>query len=112
MQTAQIELPAKLIPVFDGTADVRGAYGGRGSAKTRSFATMIAVRGYIYGNTGVKGLLLCGRQDAWASPAQHAAMQRLAPAAQLSVVEDAGHMVLMERPKETVQALLDFLAHP
>ena len=62
MQTARIELPDKLIPVFDGPADVRGAEGGRGSAKTRSFATMIAVRGYMYGQAGVKGILLCGRQ--------------------------------------------------
>lgn len=62
MQTAQIELPEKLIPVFAGPADVRGARGGRGSAKTRSFATMIAVRGYMFGMAGIKGLLLCGRQ--------------------------------------------------
>lgn len=62
MKTAQIELPKKLIPVFDGPADVRGAHGGRGSAKTRSFASMIAVRGYIYGCAGVRGIMLCGRQ--------------------------------------------------
>lgn len=62
MNIAQIGLPDKLIPVFDGEADVRGAYGGRGSAKTRSFAKMIATRGYIYGNAGVTGILLCGRQ--------------------------------------------------
>ncbi len=57
----------------------------------------------------VPTLLLCGRQDTWASPAQHAAMQRLARSAQLSVIENSGHMVLMERPQETVQALLNFL---
>lgn len=62
MQTARVEIPDKLIPVFDGEADVRGAYGGRGSAKTRSFAKMIAVRGYIYGNAGITGQLVCGRQ--------------------------------------------------
>jgi pimeloyl-ACP methyl ester carboxylesterase len=61
---------------------------------------------------GLPTLLLCGRQDAWASPAQHAAMQRLAPSAQLSVIDEAGHMVLMERPQETVQALLSFLTTP
>jgi phage terminase large subunit len=33
---AEISIPAKLIPVFEGDADVRGAYGGRGSAKTGS----------------------------------------------------------------------------
>ena len=62
MATERIKLPKKLIPVFDGPADVRGAQGGRGSAKTRSFATMIAVRGYMYGNQGVKGIMLCARQ--------------------------------------------------
>ena len=62
MTTAQIDIPDKLIPVFDGPADVRGAYGGRGSAKTRSFATMILVRGYQYGMNGVSGQMLCARQ--------------------------------------------------
>lgn len=59
---AEISIPAKLIPVFEGDADVRGAYGGRGSAKTRSFAKMLAVRGYIYGMAGITGQLLCARQ--------------------------------------------------
>ena len=62
MTAAQIEIPDKLIPVFDGPADVRGAEGGRGSAKTRSFAKMIAVRGYMYGSAGITGQLVCGRQ--------------------------------------------------
>lgn len=62
MSAVQIALPEKLIPVFDGQADVRGAYGGRGSAKTRSFAKMVAVRGLIHGSAGESGILLCGRQ--------------------------------------------------
>lgn len=62
MTTAQIALPPKLIPVFDGVADVRGAYGGRGSGKTRSFAKMVAVSGYRFGMAGVSGILLCARQ--------------------------------------------------
>lgn len=62
MTAVQISLPDKLIPVFEGEADVRGAEGGRGSGKTRSFAKMIAVRGYIYGQAGVTGQLVCGRQ--------------------------------------------------
>lgn len=62
MSTAQIALPEKLIPVFEGEADVRGAYGGRGSAKTRSFAKMVATKGFIYGRAGISGILLCGRQ--------------------------------------------------
>jgi phage terminase large subunit len=62
VSTAQIALPPKLIPVFEGEADVRGAYGGRGSAKTRSFAKMVAVAGYRFGASGVSGILLCARQ--------------------------------------------------
>lgn len=62
MAELRIELPPKLLPVFEGEADVRGAYGGRGSAKTRSFATMAAVVGLRYGQAGVRGLVVCGRQ--------------------------------------------------
>jgi phage terminase large subunit len=62
MTAARIEIPKKLIPVFEGVADVRGAYGGRGSAKTRSFAKMAAVRGYIFAKAGIKGQILCARQ--------------------------------------------------
>lgn len=62
MTAVQVALPEKLIPVFQGRADVRGAYGGRGSAKTRSFALMAAVTGYIHGNAGTTGIILCARQ--------------------------------------------------
>lgn len=62
MATARIEIPDKLIPTFEGEADVRGAYGGRGSGKTRSFAKMVATKGYIYGSAGISGILLCARQ--------------------------------------------------
>lgn len=62
MATARIELPPKLIPVFEGEADVRGSYGGRGSGKTRSFAKMSAVRTFMWDQEGREGLILCGRQ--------------------------------------------------
>lgn len=62
MTTAQIEIPPKLIPVFSGDADVRAAWGGRGSGKTRSFAKMAAVKGYQYGKAGISGIILCARQ--------------------------------------------------
>jgi phage terminase large subunit len=57
-----VELPPKLVPVFEGEARVRGAYGGRGSGKTRSFALMSAVFGYRWGSSGVSGTILCGRE--------------------------------------------------
>lgn len=55
-------LPEKLRDLFIGPADVRASYGGRGSAKTRSFAKMAAVRGFMYGNEGISGIILCARQ--------------------------------------------------
>ncbi len=58
----RVELPEKLADLFTGTADVRGAYGGRGSAKTRSFAKMTAVRAYALDRAGRSGIILCGRQ--------------------------------------------------
>lgn len=49
MTTAQIQLPKKLISVFvDENVRYRGAHGGRGSAKTRSFAFMTTVKGYQF----------------------------------------------------------------
>lgn len=59
---AQIELPPKLIPVFSGKARYRGAYGGRGSGKTRSFALMTAIKAYQFAEMGVTGVILCGRE--------------------------------------------------
>lgn len=62
MTQLKIELPPKLIPVFTGETRYRGAYGGRGSAKTRSFAKMAAVRGVMFAQGGVSGLIVCGRE--------------------------------------------------
>lgn len=62
MTTEKIELPKKLVTLFDGPADVRAAWGGRGSGKTRSFATMTAVTGYRFGMQGIRGIILCARK--------------------------------------------------
>lgn len=62
MATANLEIPPKLIPVFTGPARYRGAYGGRGSAKTRTFALMTAVRGYMAAQQGQSGVILCARE--------------------------------------------------
>ena len=62
MSTARLELPPKLIPVFSGLARYRGAYGGRGSAKTRSFAKMTAVRAMMFAEAGVSGVILGARE--------------------------------------------------
>ena len=50
-------------------------------------------------------LIACGRQDTWANVSQHQAMQALLPSAKLQVIEDAGHMSPMERPRDMAHAL-------
>jgi phage terminase large subunit len=60
MSTAQVEIPEKLIPLFEkplGSYRYRGAHGGRGSAKSRSFALMAAVFGYHQ-----RLRVVCGRE--------------------------------------------------
>jgi len=59
---ATIELPPKLIELFSGEARYRCAYGGRGSGKSRSFAIMACVRGYMWGQEGRSGQILCARE--------------------------------------------------
>lgn len=65
MTTADVQLPAALVPVFTppyGQAPYRGAYGGRGSSKTRSFAKMTAVFAVMLDSMGISGVILCGRE--------------------------------------------------
>lgn len=61
-QRVQLRIPPKLIPVFAGQADVRGAKGGRGSAKTRTFAKMAALFGLQCAAKGLEGVIVCGRE--------------------------------------------------
>ena len=64
----QIEIPDKLIPVFfnpDGTWNpkrYKGSYGGRGSAKSKTFAKMTAIRAMQLASLGETGVVLCGRE--------------------------------------------------
>lgn len=62
MSAIEIKIPDKLVPVFEGEADTRGAHGGRGSAKTRTFAKMTAVRAHMWDQAGRTGIILCARQ--------------------------------------------------
>lgn len=62
MSTVKVELPPKLVPVFSGEARYRGAYGGRGSGKTRSFAKMAAIWGLKLSQEGKEGVIVCGRE--------------------------------------------------
>jgi len=62
MSEIDLELPPKLVPIFQGEARIRAAFGGRGGAKSRAFALMTAVWGYKFGKSGRTGQILCLRQ--------------------------------------------------
>ena len=54
-------------------------------------------------------LVLCGREDSWATPAQHEAMHAAIPHATLRIVEHCGHMCTMEQPQALSEALAAWL---
>lgn len=61
--TVQLQIPAKLAPLFTATDKrYRCSHGGRGSAKTRTFALMTAVKAYQSANNGESGVILCARE--------------------------------------------------
>jgi len=62
LKSATLNITPKLIPVFIGAARYRCAFGGRGSSKTRTFALMTAVRGYMAAESGQSGVILCARE--------------------------------------------------
>lgn len=63
MSKVQIQLPPKLIPLFsESKLRYRSSWGGRGSAKTRTFAKMTAVKGYIFAEAGISGMILGARE--------------------------------------------------
>lgn len=56
------EIAPKLIPVFEGKADFRYAFGGRGGTKSVGFQKMAATMVAIWDNMGRTGVVLCVRE--------------------------------------------------
>lgn len=50
-------------------------------------------------------LVLCGRQDLWSPPAAHEEIARRVAGAVLTIVEDCGHMAMVERPDAVTAAM-------
>ena len=59
----------------------------------------------LLGTITVPALIVVGRHDEWSPVEQHERIAGSIPGARLAVIEDAGHMVTLERP-EAVSALL------
>lgn len=53
--------------------------------------------------------VIVGRQDAWSPLAQHEEMAALIPGAQLTVIEESGHMSPVEQPEAVAGALLAWM---
>lgn len=63
MTTVNVEIAPKLIPIFtQENVMYRCAWGGRGSSKTRGFALMSAIKGYMFAEQGLSGVIFCGRE--------------------------------------------------
>lgn len=54
-------------------------------------------------------LIACGSNDAWSPPAQHQEIASQIQGARYAEIDDAGHMVAMERPAETAGLILDWV---
>ena len=54
-------------------------------------------------------LVMVGRQDRWSPLAQHEEMAAGIPNAELVIIEDSGHMTLLEQPEQVSSALLRWL---
>lgn len=55
-------------------------------------------------------LILCGMEDGWSPPERHRRMAELAPRAILRLVDDCGHMSMMEQPDAVLAALGEWLS--
>lgn len=98
--TLQVAIPPKLIPLFMGEADFRVAYGGRGSAKSWTFAKMACLRGAMHATDGRSGVIMCIRQKL--NSLEDSALQDLKQAISsdvwLSSVYDVGESYIRTKP--------------
>jgi pimeloyl-ACP methyl ester carboxylesterase len=55
--------------------------------------------------------VICGRQDAMSTLAEHEEMADLAPRSRLSIIDECGHMSIIERPHAVSALLRDWLVY-
>jgi phage terminase large subunit len=79
----------------------RGAYGGRGSAKTRTFAKMAAVWGYKFAQANKPGVIVCGREfmNSLAESSMAEVKAAIASEAWLSAVYDVGEKYIRTKDR-------------
>lgn len=63
----------------------------------------------LYPTVTTPTLILWGREDSWIPLERGEELHRLIPGSDLHVLDDAGHLVIEERPEALVRAILDFI---
>ncbi len=91
----------------------RGAYGGRGSAKTRSFAKMAAVHGYKCAQENRPGLIVCAREFMNSLDESSLAEVKLAIASEpwLAAVYDVGEKYVRTKDRRVEFAFIGLRHH-
>lgn len=103
----QLPIPAKLAPLFTAVNKrYRCAHGGRGSAKTRTFAMMTAVKAYQAMMNGESGVILCARE--FMNSLEESSMQEVKQAI-LGVPWLAAHFDIGEKYIRTVDKRVSYV---
>jgi pimeloyl-ACP methyl ester carboxylesterase len=79
------------------------------AAQTRALLTRPDATALL-GEIACPALVLCGQQDGWSPPERHRAMAALIPGSCLRLIDDCGHMSMMEQPEAVLRALEEWLA--
>lgn len=53
-------------------------------------------------------LVLWGREDSWIPLERGEELHRMIPESAFKIIDDAGHLVIEEKPDEVVKEILDF----
>ncbi|MGF6274201.1 pimeloyl-ACP methyl ester carboxylesterase [Massilia sp. UYP11] len=101
--------PAVVQPVLDMVGRMTGAIY---AAQTRALLSRPDATGVLQG-VDCPTLVLCGRQDGWSPPERHERMAALLPRPPLlRLLDECGHMAMMEQPAAVLAALREWLALP
>jgi pimeloyl-ACP methyl ester carboxylesterase len=63
----------------------------------------------LVGNIALPTLVICGSEDRMIAPEESCGLGRCIPHAQLVIIHDAGHMMMVEKPSEVAEVVARFL---
>ncbi|HGM5378081.1 TPA: PBSX family phage terminase large subunit [Serratia marcescens] len=106
-EAVKLPIPAKLAPLFTAIDKrYRCSHGGRGSAKTRTFAMMTAVKAYQAMMNGEAGVILCARE--FMNSLEESSMQEVKQAI-LSVPRLAANFDIGEKYIRTIDKSVNYV---